>query len=1086
VTGRPLSNVLFRLIWLCMAPLVLIAIWLAWQDVRHQNEWQWRRADGLAHNIATSVDILLEEGMKASAFPAPATSNGSPPAAVSTLETQRFQRLLDRFDLPTGWSVALKDGTGADIARRSPQNFDSARDVDAAHRIVVASSGSAWSVVLEIPHAIDSAASRKAAILLAGAILAAVLLGLVGGIWTTRRIGEQVATLGEAAGPAPGMEISEIAAARRRIDQAAAQIESGDRQLKLWGDAFTNLEAGLAIADARTDTWASVNAAFARERGYTEAELIGQPVWDIFAPEIRDEARVRMATLGSVDHLVFEAEHLRKDGSRFPVQVDLVVLRDAAGVPINRLGLVLDISARKRSERELAERQSAELSRQRQARIAALNLMDDAQAAKRQAEAAADELRKLSQAVEQSVESIEITDLDARITYVNEAFLRQTGYTREEVIGRNPNFLQSGNTPRNTYTELWAALRCGRVWRGELYNRRKDGSEYVEFATISPIRRADGEVTHFVAVKDDITEKKRMGVELDGYRHHLEQLVTERTTELEHARANAEAANRAKTTFLASMSHEIRTPMNAILGFTHMLRRDAASSVDADRLDKIESAALHLLSVINDILDLSKIEAGRVELEAHDFALEAVLGHVATLIGESAANKGLTVQVDGHHVPHWLRGDLTRVRQALLNLAGNAVKFTDKGGIVLRARLVESEDNRYLIRFEVEDTGIGIAADSMPQLFHAFQQADASTTRRFGGTGLGLVITRELARAMGGDAGADSIAGKGSRFWFTVWLQRGTPVQPVPAPAGARAEDLRQRYAGARVLVVEDHALNREVASDLLQLAGLTVETAENGRVAVERLRNGSYDLILMDMLMPEMDGLAATRAIRQLPQGGTVPIIAMTANAFEDDKRACRDAGMNDFIAKPINLQALYSTLGMWLSGAGSKPVAATAAAASGAEASPAAAAQTGMEHDRDIALIMARLSREAGVDTHKGIAVLNGKQDKLVSLLRMMATTHRHDMQKLQSCLQAGAVGDALRIAHTLRGVAAMLGANVLFTAVGAVEAQLRKDAGAAPAEVAALVSAVDSQLDCLLEIVGNARDWITALRYASRFPS
>jgi PAS domain S-box-containing protein len=858
-----------------------------------------------------------------------------------------------------------------------------------------------------------------------------------------------------------GIEIAEIHAARLRIAEAAARIVASDSQLRMWGEAFRHVGVGMALSDARTNILISVNTAFARQHGYADDELIGQPALSVFPAERREEMLVNVTRPG-VSHFVLETQHLRKDGSQFPVLVDLTVIRDLEGEPINRLAFVLDISDRKQTELALAERQTVELEKQRQARIAALNLMDDAQSAKRAAEAAADELRKLSQAVEQSVESIEITDLDARITYVNEAFLRQTGYSREEIIGQHPRLLQSGRTSRSDYEALWSALRQGKAWRGELYNKRKDGSEFIELATITPIRRPDGQVTHYVAVKEDITERQRMSAELDNYRHHLELLVTERTTELEQARTHAESANRAKSTFLANMSHEIRTPMNAILGFTHMLRRDAASSIEADRLDKIDSAARHLLAVINDILDLSKIEAGKIELESHDFALEAVLGHVASLIGDSAAAKGLAVYVDGDHVPHWLRGDLTRLRQAMLNLAGNAVKFTEQGSVSLRARLLESGENQYLVRFEVQDTGIGIAADAMPQLFEAFKQADASTTRKYGGTGLGLSITREIARMMGGDAGAQSTPGLGSHFWFTAWLQRGKQVQAPSPNSTISAADLRRRHAGARVLLVEDHALNREVAADLLQSAGLTVELAENGRVALERLRGAQYSLILMDMLMPEMDGLEATRAIRQLQQGRNIPIIAMTANAFEEDRQACQAAGMNDFIAKPINLQSLYATLDKWLS------------VASGADPSPAsidtASPPDVPPHDHTTQ-IMARLSQEAGVDIHKRIGVLNGRQEKLISLLRMMAMTHRDDMQKVEARLQIGAHEDARRIAHRLMGVAATLGAGFLLSAVGAVEAKLRENPGIAEAEMTELIAAANLQLERLLVIVGVA---------------
>jgi two-component system sensor histidine kinase/response regulator len=515
-----------------------------------------------------------------------------------------------------------------------------------------------------------------------------------------------------------------------------------------------------------------------------------------------------------------------------------------------------------------------------------------------------------------SPDAIFAKDEEGRYLLFSNAAARVVGQPAEEVIGKEDGAL----FPPAQAEQLKAIDRrireSGSTENNEEVLQTAIGERV--FLTIKgPLRGADGSIFGTYGISRDITERKLAEMELMRHRHHLEQLVAERTAELEQARTNAESANRAKSTFLANMSHEIRTPLNAILGFTHMLRRDAVSPADAQRLDRIDSAASHLLAVINDILDLSKIEAGGIELDSQEFTLDAVLGHVASLIGESASAKGLIVHVEGEELLQLLRGDLTRLRQALLNLAGNAVKFTERGRVTLRAQLQDSTENKVVVRFEVEDTGMGIAPEVLPELFRAFKQANASNTRKFGGTGLGLVITREMARAMGGDAGAESSLGTGSRFWFTVRLERGSPLQAV-VPGSTSAAELRSRHAGARVLVVEDHPINREVAADVLQTAGLLVDTAENGRLAVDMLRGKSYELILMDMLMPEMDGLQATRAIRQLPNGQSVPIIAMTANAFKDDRDACQAAGMNDFVPKPINLKTLYATLDRWLSRGG------------------------------------------------------------------------------------------------------------------------------------------------------------------------
>jgi signal transduction histidine kinase/CheY-like chemotaxis protein len=456
-------------------------------------------------------------------------------------------------------------------------------------------------------------------------------------------------------------------------------------------------------------------------------------------------------------------------------------------------------------------------------------------------------------------------------------------------------------------------------WRNEYRLKFAGEPAFWVMGTALPQRESDGSVLWhgFIA---DITERKHSETELEKYRLHLEEIVEERTRALSSAKELAESASRAKSTFLANMSHELRTPMNAIMGMTSVVLRHTQDPKTKDQLGKIEKASKHLLGVINDVLDISKIEAERLTLEQTNFMLGEVFENLTSLIGHKASEKGLQLCVElAPTLSHLhLMGDPLRLSQILINLTGNALKFTEIGSITLRAKIIEESPNDVSLRIEVQDTGIGISTEDQKKLFTAFEQADTSMTRKYGGTGLGLAISKRLAKLMAGDMGVESQPGIGSTFWLTTRLQKAAAeaASPVQSSAGNSAETrLKTEFAGTRILLAEDEPINQEVSLGLLEDVGLLIDLAENGAEALALAQENNYKLILMDIQMPKMNGIEATRAIRGLPNYSATPILAMTANAFDEDRQACIEAGMDDHIGKPIDPEKLFETLYKWLS---------------------------------------------------------------------------------------------------------------------------------------------------------------------------
>jgi PAS domain S-box-containing protein len=512
---------------------------------------------------------------------------------------------------------------------------------------------------------------------------------------------------------------------------------------------------------------------------------------------------------------------------------------------------------------------------------------------------AEEELQNLRTAVEQSANTVVITDADGRIEYVNPAFEKSTGYTAAEALGNNPRVLKSGEQDSAFYGDLWKTITSGKIWRGEFHNRRKDGLLYWESATISPVHNGTGKIVHFIAVKEDITDRKIL------------------ESNLLDALNLAEAGNRAKSEFLAIMSHELRTPLNGVLGFAELLADTPLNNEQSEFARTISSSGNHLLHIVNDILDFSSIEKGSMKFEAVPVAVAEIVESSCIPIRKTAADKGLKFRCElDPLLPNEIIGDSHRICQVLINLIANAVKFTAAGSVVLRVSPT-SDRNSASLDFSVRDTGIGMSPETIGQLFKPFTQADSKMNRRFEGTGLGLAISQRLAEAMGGKITVVSTPGEGSTFTFRLPMDSSTGR--IAPGADGTTTGVAHGFSGSNgslVLVVEDDPNNSHLAGKMLEALGFRAEYAANGQEALDAFRAGSFSAILMDMLMPVMDGLTATRKIRELEAatGARVPIIALTANVLPAHKEICLAAGMDDYLSKPFKKAQLAEKLARFL----------------------------------------------------------------------------------------------------------------------------------------------------------------------------
>ncbi|WP_374480817.1 ATP-binding protein [Zoogloea sp.] len=619
--------------------------------------------------------------------------------------------------------------------------------------------------------------------------------------------------------------------------------------------------------------------------------------------------------------------------------------------------------------------------------------------------------------------------LDGTITSWNTGAERIFGYGAAEALGQSIRIIIPPERHGEESTILARIAAGERVDHFETVRCHKDGHLIDVSATVSPILDENGQVCGASKIARDITARKRTDAELAKYRQHLEAMVEERTAALSVAKEAAEAANRAKSSFLANMSHELRTPLNAIIGLSELALRGAHEPRLRDQLVKIDRASQHLLGVINDVLDISRIEADRLVLEQTHFRLGEVLENFSSLVAHRAAEKGLLLRVilAPEIARLALHGDPLRLSQILINFAGNAIKFTEHGGITVRVHLAEEGERDVALRFEVQDTGIGIAAADRDRLFNAFEQADASMTRKYGGSGLGLAISKRLVELMGGQVGVDSEEGRGSTFWFVLRIGKGQEsALPRARHASEAAEQrLRQHCRGMHVLLVEDEPINQEVSRELLQLAGLRVSVAANGAEAVEAALRGRYDLILMDMQMPVLDGPSATREILARLGEQAPPIVAMTANAMASDRQCCLDAGMRDHITKPINSRLLFAKLLQWL-----LPAAEADSGENGNEATESPATDIGL-HDID------------GLDPDAALYQLGGNSELYLRVLAQFAADHASSPQRIANALAAGDRNGAQRRAHSLKGVASQAGAGRLRSLAERVEHDIRDHA-------------------------------------------
>ncbi len=795
-----------------------------------------------------------------------------------------------------------------------------------------------------------------------------------------------------------------VATVRAVVKRQTSQLRDSEELFRrLFEDtrqAITLIEGGRFVA---------ANAASLRMMGFDRLEqFVGKSPADV-SPEFQDDGErstdkaMRLIQQAMVERSAqFEWRHLRADGESFVANVLLTPIRQGQKDLLHVVWS--DISVQKQVEHELAEYRNS-LEQKVAQRTAEL--------------ASASEVLRILDAEKQAVFDAApvgiLMSRDRIITHCNRALEQLYGFEPGELIGKSTRLGYITEDDFNaTATGLARAMADGEQYRQQLEMKRKDGTTFWARWIVQAVSREDMSLGMVVTVEDISDERQALA-------------------EMAEGRRLAEEAARTKADFLANMSHEIRTPMNAVIGLSHLLLNTELSPRQRGYLENVQHAGRHLMGIINDILDFSKIDAGKLTIEDGEFDLAKVLDHVASMLAEKASGKGLRLRTDlPADLPTRLIGDSLRLQQVLLNLGSNAVKFTQQGEVNISAAIVARSPHEVTLRLSVRDTGIGISVVDQGKLFQSFQQADTSTTRKYGGTGLGLMISRRLVELMGGELGVTSKPGRGSTFWFTVRLAISAAL-PLEVPAPSATDEANWNLAGAHVLLAEDNDLNQEVARDLLANAGLTVDVADNGAIAVEMVQRQDYALVLMDMQMPVMDGLAATRKIRALPGREHLPIIAVTANVLEDDRRRCADAGMNDYLAKPIEPAELLLILRRWLPPRPTEPV-------------PVQSADAGLARvsaPRSDEQVDSPLQGIVGLDVTAGLRHVGGTVATYISLLQAFAQRQRSTAESIALALDSGDRAAAERHAHTLSGLAGTIGAPELQGAANMLQEALKVDA-------------------------------------------